>query len=93
MSDLQAWWSGQRTLLSQQPVAHAIGGALWGAFGLALWWPAGGWRPILFAAGMTFYWQLRVWEPTPDGTYPFLWAVLDTLVAAGAASLLTLIVR
>jgi hypothetical protein len=83
------WWSPTipgGSLWTAQPVAHALGGILWAAFALLLWWPRGGWQPIVFAGGMTAYWQLRVWEPEPDGTYPLAWVVWDTLTAMTTAT-------
>jgi hypothetical protein len=80
------WWTAQ-------PVAHVIGGTLWALFGMLLWWPHGGWRPVAFAGGMTLYWELRVWEPQPDGTYPFRWLVYDVLTALVASTVVTLVWR
>jgi hypothetical protein len=76
----RAWWTGQKTFWSQQPVAHALGGLL-GAVGVlfvmaAPWWA----RPTAVVGGLGAYWQLRVWEPQPDGTYPLRWVAYDVLV-------------
>lgn len=82
----RAWWHDPgKTWLEQQPIAHLIGGMLWASFAMVLWWPTARWQPIVFVSGMTFYWQLRVWEPESDGTYPFHWVIYDVIVAALAA--------
>jgi hypothetical protein len=69
-----------------QPVGHAIGGVLWAVFWIGLfvlpWWA----RPSWGAAGLTAYWQLRIWEPRPDGTYPLRWVLYDVLTATVTAS-------
>lgn len=92
----KGWWGPTRpggSLWTAQPVAHALGGLLWTLFFVALWLLPLWAKPTVFAGGMTFYWQLRVWEPEPDGTYPFRWVVYDTATAMLVAVVLTVIAR
>jgi len=76
----RAWWSGQSRWYFQQPVAHAFGGIAWTFWALLLWWPDGGLKPVLFTLGAALAWQLTLWEPKPDGTYPVRWLVYDVAV-------------
>jgi hypothetical protein len=78
------WWTAQ-------PIAHLIGGLMEAAFAMLLWWPTGGWRPVLFAGGTAAFWQLLSVEWQPDAAYQVRWAVYDTVTAMLAASSLTLL--
>src|SRR5229473_3374562 len=93
MSAWAAWWgptlgtgSALERLLSRQPVAHVLGSVArvaWAVLLLLLpWWTQPTWITIYFAIEF----QLTVWEPKPDSTYPFLWLVLNVGVAALASA-------
>jgi hypothetical protein len=102
MSAWSGWWgptlsegSALERLLSRQPVAHALGELarlLWGLLLIVLpGWALPSWLTLYAAAS----WQLTLWEPKPDATYPLLWLALDVgvellvaLLATGIAVLL-----
>src|SRR5260370_21211258 len=89
-----AWWgptlsegSPRERLLSRQAVADVLGSVArvaWAVLLLLLpWWAQPTWITIYFAIEF----QLTVWEPKPDNTYPFLWLVLNVGVEAIVAAL------
>jgi len=83
-TDASHWWTSQ-------PFSHAVGGIMEATFAIVLWWPMGGWRPVVFAGGVAAFWQLLNVEWKPENAYPFRWAIYDSLTAMLTASAVILL--
>jgi hypothetical protein len=86
----RAWWSTPREWWQRQPVAHAIGGAVFTAFVLLEAPSLAAWRVLLAVGFFAGWWQLWAWESAPDQGYQLRWVAYDIIVelivaAAGVA--------